>query len=210
MATAAQVTLRHRRALNLAATAVVGDVARRCQSADPDDIDGWWDSVAAGAIRVVAGGFRSTSVLASRYLVAHAATAEVELEPVAAVVDLAQLATSLRVVGPVGFKTQFRRSGSTDAALRVMRARTAGTTRRLVLAGARETTMATIQTAPAITGYQRVTAAGACKFCEMLAGRGAVYKTSGRAGTASGLRGTQPAGRAFHDSCACTVEPVYS
>lgn len=44
--------------------------------------------------------------------------------------------------------------------------------------GARQTVMTSTMRDPRASGWQRVTRAGACRFCRMLAGRGAVYKES--------------------------------
>ncbi|MGL4300284.1 MAG: hypothetical protein ACRCW4_14545 [Candidatus Neomicrothrix subdominans] len=212
MATATQVTQDYRRALGLAATGVAQEIGRRLRPADTADIDSWWESRHGQVERVVSQAFTVTSALAVQYLLDHAATAGAEVELVEVEPDRQQIATALRVVGPVGFKTQLRRSGSTDAALRIMIDRTTGASRRLALDGARRTTMATIESAPQIRGYRRVTGASPCKFCEMLAGRGAVYLTEARASTTGATgrqRGSQPAGRAFHDHCSCTTEPVW-
>lgn len=213
MATATEVTQRHRRGLGLVATGVAEEIERRYRSADTADIDSWWRSQHGQVERVVLRSFSVAAALAVQYLLDHAATAGAEVEPERAAPNRQQIATALQVVGPVAFKTHLRRSGSIDGALRVMIDRSIGTSRRLALAGARETTMATIETAPQITGYRRVTSSGACDFCTMLAGRGAVYRTTGTASTTgqSGrLRGTQPAGRAFHDHCSCSIEPAWS
>lgn len=80
--------------------------------------------------------------------------------------------------------------------------------------------------------FQRFPAAGACDFCQMLAGRGAVYLTaesaggvSGRGSDRSGLdaagnrmsggvgggvkaRGKRSLGSNYHDACRCLVQPV--
>lgn len=44
--------------------------------------------------------------------------------------------------------------------------------------GARQTVMTSTIRDPRASGWQRVTRSGACRFCRMLAGRGAVYKES--------------------------------
>ncbi|HZB26053.1 MAG TPA: hypothetical protein VE379_07965 [Vicinamibacterales bacterium] len=49
---------------------------------------------------------------------------------------------------------------------------------KYVLAAARETITRSTDGDPRASGWQRVTQAGACGFCRMLAGRGAVYKES--------------------------------
>lgn len=80
--------------------------------------------------------------------------------------------------------------------------------------------------------FQRFPAAGACDFCQMLAGRGAVYLTAASAGGVTGrgsdrtgldpsgrrlsgaagggvkARGKQSLGSNYHDACRCLVQPV--
>lgn len=52
----------------------------------------------------------------------------------------------------------------------------AGRAGKYALAGARETVSHSTFRDPAASGWQRITSPGACNFCTMLAGRGAVYK----------------------------------
>ena len=59
----------------------------------------------------------------------------------------------------------------------------------------RTTLTANVRRDPAANGWQRV-AAGGCKFCQMLAGRGAVYKQD-------------TAHFASHPNCHCTAQPVF-
>lgn len=80
--------------------------------------------------------------------------------------------------------------------------------------------------------FQRFPAAGACDFCQMLAGRGAVYLTAAAAGGVAGrgsertgldaagnrmsggvgggvkARGKRSLGSNYHDACRCLVQPV--
>ncbi|MFE7717494.1 hypothetical protein ACFU44_00405 [Nocardia rhizosphaerihabitans] len=63
-------------------------------------------------------------------------------------------------------------------------------------------------------GYARYASANACRFCQMLATRGAVYasekaatKVSGR-GRTDYIRGSQKHGEKFHDWCRCIAVPV--
>lgn len=80
--------------------------------------------------------------------------------------------------------------------------------------------------------FQRFPAVGACDFCQMLAGRGAVYLTAASAGGVSGrgsdrsgldaagnrlsggagggvkARGKRSLGSNYHDACRCLVQPV--
>ncbi len=51
-----------------------------------------------------------------------------------------------------------------------------GTTGKYVLAAGRQTVTTSTDRDPRASGWRRITRAGACGFCRMLAGRGAVYK----------------------------------
>ena len=59
----------------------------------------------------------------------------------------------------------------------------------------RATLTTNVRRDPAANGWQRV-ASGGCKFCQMLAGRGAVYKQD-------------TAHFASHPNCHCTAQPVF-
>lgn len=85
---------------------------------------------------------------------------------------------------------------------------------RLVRAGERDTVLGNAGIDPAQPRYARLAQPGACDFCTMLAGRGAVYVTKQSAGivgfAADGRvrergqrRGPQKVGSAFHDHCKC-------
>jgi len=53
-----------------------------------------------------------------------------------------------------------------------------GKAAKYALSGARETVTRSTDRDPHASGWQRITRSGACGFCRMLAGRGAVYKES--------------------------------
>lgn len=206
-------TRQHRADLDEVAGSVRRHVRAATSDVDPADIDAWWSGRTRTIGQIVTAGFNQSVSLAGRYLVSHAAEAGVTVQPVLAAIDLAQLATSLRVAGPVAFKQRMRLSGDPADAANIMRRRLAGAAERQALAGARETVSRTIGSADVIIGYQRVTATGACDFCQMLEGRGAVYLSQESAGQVVGRRGRPRGVRAvrssFHDNCRCTVEPVY-
>lgn len=69
-------------------------------------------------------------------------------------------------------------------------------TGKYVLAAARETIVTSTHGDPRSSGWQRVTRAGACSFCTMLAGRGAVYKEA-------------TAHFASHGDCNCAAAPSW-
>lgn len=66
-----------------------------------------------------------------------------------------------------------------------------------VLAGGRETVLASAKADPEARGWARIAGPGACAFCRMMAGRGPVYRTITTASF-------KP-----HDHCTCAVEIVY-
>lgn len=214
MATAGVLADQHHRKVELIADTAAHQVAAEAKRAGTADIDAWWASRGSTVERLVGEAFDLTAGLAGQWLTEAAGLAGLALEPVAAVLVGEQLEQALRIVGPVGFKTALARTKDVDKARQVMGARLAGTTRRLALAGSRDTLFATADASPQVViGYQREAEAGACKFCEMLAGRGAVYLSGESAQQVVGRngreRGTRKLGRAFHDNCRCRVVPVW-
>ncbi|WP_432159069.1 hypothetical protein [Streptomyces sp. bgisy153] len=144
--------------------------------ADTDNIDGWWNSIAPRVQQEIITGQSALSRLARDYLRAHAMAAEgIALEPVVVDPDLEQIATSLRVTGPVAFKTHMAESGSAEASVRAMATQMQGSGVRLAMAGPRETTMRTFRERRAVEGWRRAGQGKTCAFCLMLIGRGAVY-----------------------------------
>lgn len=67
---------------------------------------------------------------------------------------------------------------------------------KYALAAGRQTVITSSERDPDSRGWKRVTRAGSCKFCQMLAGRGGVY-TKGSVHFAS------------HDDCNCASAPVW-
>lgn len=107
------------------------------------------------------------------------------------------LQTSLRVVGPVRVKQGVGRGLMPSQAMSNGLAGVQATTQRLVLNGGRSALLGLMGREPAQVRYQRVAGGKACRFCAMLAGRGAVYTA-------------QSGGFEAHDSCGCTIEPVFT
>jgi len=67
---------------------------------------------------------------------------------------------------------------------------------KYVLAAGRQTIIASTDRDPAASGWQRITRAGACDFCRMLAGRGGVYRQAS-------------VHFASHDDCHCAAVPSW-
>lgn len=74
--------------------------------------------------------------------------------------------------------------------------RVAGGLQKIVATQARETLVRSTERDPAAKGWRRVASSSACKFCRMLAGRGAVYSSSS-------VR------FAAHDWCGCAAVPAF-
>lgn len=203
-AAARKLTVEHRRQLALVGDVAVGQITRLARRADPVDIDAWWETQEAAAARIVTTGFRSSAELGARYMVDHARADGVSVTVARGVrPNREEIATSLRVTGPVAFKQQMHISGSEQAALRTMVQRLGGAVNRLTLGGERTMVMRTFSQNRQIAGWQRITSGDPCAFCAMLASRGAVYRRGGGVARASDIT------FAAHDSCRCTAEPLY-
>ena len=179
---------------------MVNQLLTRFRSADPADIDAWFEAIYPELERLIVTGQAAANTLTARYLVDHAAAEGFLVAPTLVTPEVGQIATSLRVTGPVAFKRQMAVSGLEDAARRVMTQHATGAARRLILTGARESVAETVARSTQIRGYRRVTSGSPCSFCAMLASRGGVYKSEATAG-----RGQQ-----WHDHCSCTTEPLYA
>lgn len=83
-----------------------------------------------------------------------------------------------------------------DEADELARSGAAGSIIRHVLDGDRGSVLESIRTDKVAKGYARVTDSSPCNFCELLAGRGAVY-------------GEESADFEAHDKCACGAEPLF-
>lgn len=138
--------------------------------------------------------------LAGRYLTVFG-TLEAPAAPtfpplLATQLDLTAASTSLQVVGPGSIRRAMTAGTQLAKASETAGTNTARSAMRHVLDGGRDTITATVTADPSITGFRRVTSGGACKFCSMLAGRGAVYSA-------------RTARFESHDGCSCSAEPVY-
>ncbi|MFP3990659.1 hypothetical protein U9R90_24980 [Streptomyces sp. E11-3] len=165
--------------------------------ADVNDIDGWWDQISPQIQQEILTGQSALARMARGYLRQHALLEGVRLAPVVIEPDPQQIATALRVTGPVAFKTQMAISGSETAATRVMASQLQGSAARLVLEGDRQTTMRTFRERDEVAGYRRKAGRSRpCAFCQMLIGRGGVYSK-------------ETVRFQSHDRCSCKPELLY-
>ena len=117
------------------------------------------------------------------------------------VAPVEQIQTSLLVTGPVRVKQALGKGDTMEIAMEKALVASAGATTRMIANAGRDTVRENVVKDSRSVGWQRTTDGRPCAFCEMLAGRGAVYKSEFTAGRA----GHDP----YHDHCLCTVEPVF-
>jgi hypothetical protein len=191
-----RLTLAHQQQVLRLAELIARRLGVTARRADVSDIDGWWDSISGAVQEEILAGQTALARLARGYLVAHSHAEGATVRPVVVEPDPQQVATSLRVTGPVAFKTHMAISGSADASGRVMTSQLRGAAQRLLLESDRQTITRTVQANDSVAGWRRTGAGRSCPFCLMLIGRGAVY--SKRTATFES-----------HDRCNCAAEPLY-
>lgn len=193
------LTQQHRAQQLLLRRATVAQVSRLWPALDWARLDATYPEFAVNVARLVQANRNTSAGLASQYLrafrKAKGVPGEVKVifaEPL--VVD--QFNVSLRVTSLVAAKTAAGNGVPAEKAMADALVQTSGSMARLVLDAGRMTAVDTLREDPAAFGWARVLGGGGCDFCQMLAGRGAVYKED-------------TADFEAHDHCGCTTEPVY-
>jgi hypothetical protein len=195
----APLTERHRVAQLALRAQVLRDLSRLWPAMDWQQIDRtfplWAEAVGALILRhrATSAGLASAYLQAFRFSEGVAGTAPVVLAPR---LPDEQIRTALRVTAAVSLKAAATQGVAREQAMANAFVRSSGAVTRLVLDAGRETVRASTLADPKARGWQRVTSARACEFCQMLAGRGAVYSDRTVDFTA-------------HDHCGCSAEPVY-
>lgn len=134
-------------------------------------------------------------------------------------IPLEAIRSSLWFQGPIQVERSIERLSGLEVSPEVDRAilqramddtadKVAATTLRHVTNGNREAIREAVREDRRALGYARVTRSSPCYFCAMLASRGPVYKSesfedSNRTFSGAGIAKA-------HDSCLCSLEPVYS
>jgi hypothetical protein len=193
------LTQQHRAQQLLLRRATIAQVSRLWPALDWARLDESYPAFAVSVAALVQRNRQTSAGLAAEYLRAFRKASGVpgELKVVFAeplIVD--QFSTSLRVVSVVAAKKSAAAGKVADLAMTDALTETQGSMARLVLNSGRETVTGTITADPRATGYQRVLGGSGCEFCQMLAGRGAVY-------------GEASADFEAHDHCGCSAEPVF-
>lgn len=196
----AELTERHRRLQIGVASRTVQLMHASWGILDPDDLDGSF----ATWLRVVrpivdAQRIESSNLAGDFYLAAREIADVASLPPrllTAGPVELRQLATSMLITGPASIRAARARGVAPGRAVAVAEARAARAAMRHTLNAGRDTITRTVGQDEAAHGWHRIASGTACKFCHMLATRGAVY----RAGIVD-FRA--------HDGCSCTAAPSF-
>lgn len=190
---------RNYRAQTLALRAqTIRDLQKLWPALDWRDIERTYPAWFTGASALIARDRARSTALAGIYLKAHRLQAGIAGDVAvraAAAAPAEQVATAMRVTTLVAIKRSTLAGKTAELAMRDAFVQSSGAATRLVLDAGRDTIRQTTTSDPATAGWQRVTSGG-CNFCQMLAGRGAVYREA----TASFYA---------HDHCACSAEPVY-
>ena len=199
MTTARQLTQEHRAQQLLLRRATVAQVSKLWPALDWARLDRTYPEFALSVAALVQRNRATSAGLAASYLrafrQAHGVPGQVKVvfaEPL--IVD--QFTTSLRVTSVVAAKNAAAAGTVPEVAMRNALSQASGAMSRLVLDSGRDTLVQTLKADRAAFGWQRVLGGGGCDFCQMLAGRGAVYKED-------------TADFPSHDHCGCSAEPVY-
>lgn len=161
----------------------------------PTDSTAWVNA----AVRVISSQFAVSAALARRYFQSFR-SAEIGSQlpgtlPEPALEEDA-VRKSLMVTGPVRVERALRKGLPIGSAVDLAFVESTRAANRHVLTGGRETIVQAAAVDRRAAGYRRITSSGACDFCEMLGGRGAVY--TARSGDFQA-----------HDGCNCASEPAY-
>ncbi|MBX5463810.1 MAG: hypothetical protein IRZ28_22320, partial [Steroidobacteraceae bacterium] len=116
---------------------------------------------------------------------------------------------TVRATGIAAFQRAIRAGQPPGRAADTMAATLAGATQELVLEGARELVHDAVLADREAIGWARIIRPGACSWCAMLAGRGAVYRSAETAGRRASKRFVGGSMFAWHNHCGCVAVPVF-
>jgi hypothetical protein len=196
---AAALTVAHHRAQAQIRAQALRDYVKLWPAWTPGD-DHSFSALVAGAVTVVGSYHRMSGAAAVGYYGRFRAAEGIRgvaTPKIAPVPPTEQITASLYVTGKVGYRDAKRRGQTDEGARRNTLVRTSGAIARHVLAGGRDSLLASVHADEQALGWARVTDGDPCYFCLTLAARGPVYKSE------------QTAGFEAHDHCDCTAEPFY-
>lgn len=195
-ATGRRLTEQHRLAQLALEVATIAQLRRIWGSLDPNRLEQTTPGWLTAALAIVATQYQASALIARRYFqafrIAEVGAALGDLpEPV---FDRRAAATSLLVTGPV----RLRRA--TEATLPrfepIAQTEVARAGSRHAVNGGRETIRQASIDDRRARGWARITSGKPCRFCSLLAGRGAVYSEA-------------TVDFQAHDGCHCHAEPAY-
>lgn len=205
-AEARRLTRQHVDAQALLAASVLAQMRRLWLLLDPDDLDLSTHRWMRASLRLILAQHEASAITAGNYMAAFRAAEGITGRfTLSALPELPYRAviTSLRVTGPVTVKQSLRRGAPILDAMAAGEARSAGAAERHVLNGGRDRIYETGVQDPVAVGFYRVTRGNPCAFCALMASRGPIYMSRRSA------RLDRPQALKPHDSCHCTVEPIY-
>jgi hypothetical protein len=192
------LTQRHRAQQLLLRRATVAQLARLWPALDWARLDATYPAFATQVAGMVQRNRQTSAGLAAAYLRAFRSAEGIpgEVRPVFAqplIVD--QFNPTLHSTTVAAAKASAARGVAADVAMSNALTVSQGAMARLVLDAGRQTVTQTLATEGA--RWRRVLGSGGCDFCQMLAGRDAVYAA-------------ETADFEAHGHCGCTAEPVYT
>lgn len=110
---------------------------------------------------------------------------------------------------PGVYNIQRRNGAEPEAASRQALATTLGSSTRVMLDGARETTAQSAVADVVPVRYYRVTDGDPCYFCALSASRGAIFHSLDSAGRKANADFVGEGDFKFHDNCGCTAAPAF-
>ena len=196
-ATGRRLTEQHRLAQLALEVATIAQLRRIWGSLDPNRLEATTTGWLTAALAIIATQHQASTLIASRYFQAFR-VAEVGAvfrgllpEPE---FNRRAAAASLIVSGPVRLRK------ATEATLprfeQIAETEVARAGSRHAVNGGREVVRGASLADPRARGWARITSAKACRFCSLLAGRGAVYSEA-------------TVDFQAHDGCHCHAEPAY-
>lgn len=166
---------------------------------DPENLDATFPRWFRTVEPIVQEQRRVSSAIAKRFyldLRAEAGIVERFTVPAVAKVEARQLATSMLVTGPAQMRSAVARGVPLVEAASTAEGTSSAAGMRHSLNGGRDTLITATGADSRSRGWRRVASGSACKFCTMLAGRGAVYSK-------------ETVDFHAHDGCSCSVAPRF-
>lgn len=200
MTTARQLTQTHRAQQLLLRRATLAQMAKLWPALDWARLDASYPAFAVQVGALVQANRFTSAGLSAQYLRAFRRASGIpgELKVIMSEpLIVEQFTTSLRVSSVVAAKGAAGRGVLAELAMSDAFTLASGEMSRLVLDAGRETVRATSIADPRCEGWERIVSRGACDFCIMVSGRGAVFSKD-------------TADFQSHGSCGCTAAPVFS